>query len=903
MALGVGFKQEGGLTMLSRRSTRWSGYGSAVLLLAVAILGNQVLDDSGWSWGWGAAALTAALATGAWDSWRSRSEPAGRLRLADPRGRPLPLERVSLAQLGVADSRFARPDRMAPHINRPIDRQLGQALDALAGGRERVVVVQGERLAGTTHALAHAAQIHIPQWKVAAFEREQELTLAAMLERAAEWVEPQAGVVVWLDAISLEHLGQLTETLLAKLPPRVGILVTLHTEEITGLHGEPAARLPSHVMHVLAERTVHLVLGVITPGERELIRAESSYQALQPSIDDVATEVLMGRLMVSLKQLRNALTTGDSEQATDRVALLRAATDWHRAQIPERLTRQVLQKLWADYRRHLTCLPSRTRLPADNFVRALEWAKAPASAGRPQLLSATAPYRPHCLLAVVAAEDEPIGWRIAPHLWDYALHHLDDGNLLKLGYTALDHGEIEAAAKLLERLSADDITLPVLMTIADHFYATQDSGHCRQWLTRAAISGHPDSPRAMYNLGILHEEQGQVEEAREWFLRAVESGHQDSAPQAMVVLGIVENEQGRTQKAGEWFLRAAESGHAEYAPKAMVNLGVIEGTQGPTDEAYRWLVRAVEAGHPEHAAAAMIHLGLLEARRERVEEARRWWANAVESGHPDSAPRAMEHLGMLEADHDQVDQAREWFVRAAETNHPEYASEAMVNLGILERRENRIEEARRWFVRAIDSGHSEHTPTAMFNLGHLEEEQGRVEQARHWYEQAVQSGHLEQAPKAMVNLGHMEGRLGQMEEARKWFLRAIETGHSEQAPKAMLDLGTLEASLQRVDQARHWYGLAAEFGHAEISPVAMVDLGGLEADQGRIVESRAWLARAITSEYAYASDLAQRRLRDLDRKEAELRRAAWYAKYGYLGSAAHPVTAHPPTASEDDDDT
>ncbi|MEU8149200.1 hypothetical protein, partial [Nonomuraea sp. NPDC048901] len=364
-----------------------------MLLLVVAVLGNQVLDDSGWSWGWGAAALTAALGTAVWDRWRSRPQLAGRLRLADADGRPLRLEQISLAQLGVADSRFAGPERAAPHIPRPVDAVLGEALDALVGGQGRqVVVVQGERLAGSTHALAHAAQTHMPLWRVAAFEREQGLTLAAMVEQATGWVEPQAGVVVWLDAISLDHMGQLTETLLAELPPRVGILATVHTEEVTGPNGESAARLPSHVMGFLGEHTVHLILEVVSPGERELIRAEPAYQVLQSVVDDSATEVLMGRLMVSLRQLREALTPGSSEQAADRVALVRAATDWYRAQMPEPLTRKALQELWKDYRRHVVQLPARTRLPAEGFARALDWAKAPMSAGRPQLLSATDPF-------------------------------------------------------------------------------------------------------------------------------------------------------------------------------------------------------------------------------------------------------------------------------------------------------------------------------------------------------------------------------------------------------------------------------------------------------------------------------------------------------------------------------
>ncbi|MFG3441138.1 tetratricopeptide repeat protein [Nonomuraea sp. NPDC047897] len=887
-----------------------------MLLLAVAVLGNQVLDDSGWSWGWGTAALAAVLVTAAWDRWRSQPEPEGRLRLADADGRPLRLEQIRLIQLGVTDSRFAGPDGLAPHITRPVDAVLGEALEALVDGHgRRVVVVQGERLAGTTHALAHAAQTCIPHWRVATFDREQELTLAAMVEQAAGWVEPQAGVVVWLDAISLDHLGQLTEALVASIPPRVGILATVHTEEVTGPSGESAARLPSHVLGVLGEHAVHLILGAVSPCERELIRTKPAYQALYPAVDDVAAEVLMGRLMISLKQLREALTPGSSDQAADRVALLRAATDWYRAQMPERLTRKALQELWTSYRRHLTRLSPRTRLPAENFTRALDWSKAPASAGRPQLLSATAPYRPHPLLAVLAAEDQPIGWPIAPALWDYAYRHLDGKGLLKLGYTALDYGNFEAASLILGRVPTADISLPVPMAIADYFYTIHNFDHCRHWLMRAVEFGHPDfAPQAMFNLGAIEAEQEQVEQACHWWVRAVESSHPEQAPKAMLNLGTLEADQGRVDLARQWFEQVLQS-HQNFAPQAMFNLGTLERREGRVERARHWWARAVESGHSEQAPRAMLDLGILEIEQGREEQARGLFVRAVESGHPEQAPRAMVNLGIIEGrqgrvgrvgqgrvEQGRVEQARQWFMRAVESDHPKEAPRAMLNFGLLEMDRGRVEEARHWFVRTIESNHQDFAPQAMFNLGFQEEEQGRIEQARHWFVRAVESGHPEQAPKAMVNLGTLERREGRAEKARHWWARAVESSHPEQAPKAMLNLGTLEAGQGQTEQARHWYGQAVESCHQEIGPIAMVDLASLEAEQGRITEARGWFAKAAASTYPYASDLARSRLRDLDRREAELRRAEWYGKYGYMGSATDPITAHPPTVPKENED-
>ena len=46
----------------------------------------------------------------------------------------------------------------------------------------------------------------------------------------------------------------------------------------------------------------------------------------------------MGRLMVALDPIQDALTRGRAEESADRVALLRAVTDWYRVAMPGLLT-------------------------------------------------------------------------------------------------------------------------------------------------------------------------------------------------------------------------------------------------------------------------------------------------------------------------------------------------------------------------------------------------------------------------------------------------------------------------------------------------------------------------------------------------------------------------------------
>ncbi len=75
----------------------------------------------------------------------------------------------------------------------------------------------------------------------------------------------------------------------------------------------------------------------------------------------------------------------------------------------------------------------------------------------------------------------------------------------------------------------------------------------------------------MYNLGGLLREQGEAEEAEEWFGKAVAAG--DTA--AMVNLGVLLREQGRDGEAEEWYRKAAAAGLRGRAWRSL--LAVVPG--------------------------------------------------------------------------------------------------------------------------------------------------------------------------------------------------------------------------------------------------------------------------------------------------------------------------------------
>lgn len=144
------------------------------------------------------------------------------------------------------------------------------------------------------------------------------------------------------------------------------------------------------------------------------------------------------------------------------------------------------------------------------------------------------------------------------------------------------------------------------------------------------------SPQDLFNRGLL-EDGHRPDEARRWYLLAVESGHPAAAQRAAFNLALIEDESGHLDEARHWYGRAA-------TPRAMFNLGVLEDCCGNTDAARRWYTKAIESGHAEAAPRAMFNLGLLEDREGRSARARAHFRMAAGSGHEEAAARANERL-------------------------------------------------------------------------------------------------------------------------------------------------------------------------------------------------------------------------------------------------------------------
>ena len=807
----------------------------AVLTAAAGVAVNRV-GGSGWQQ---AAVFAAAcvflIGAGAVSHWGG-DRPMPRLRTSDAQGRARQLDGVGLGELGVHWSR-AVADGYGPYVERDVDRELDEAIS----GGQALVAVAGATLAGRTRTLAEAARRHLTGSWLVWFEEMPGTRLTDLVAEARR--QSRGGpVALWLENPDLALLSQFSAGILGELPPGFRILMTLDGDLLD------SGTLPGEAAGILNAACTRL--GLITPAERGRLADDPQYAELAAAHANEPT--LMGRLMVSLDRITDALQAPD-EDSICRVAIMHAAVDWQHAAVPKPLTREVLERLYrGGYWQQQAGVAPRTAASRSSFRRALTQLLAPAPGRGPRLLDEvyygrTTHLRPHPLLPVVAdSPQQPPGWAIADSLWNYLAKVLNNPQRRAVGLNACRREDYRHAAQLLDPPGGAAIPAKTVLAIAAWLRDTGDTAAARRWYAQAAATGDAEvAPRAMVALGNMENEQGNEEQARRWWEQAVGTGNPDAAPRAMVNLGVLDRKHGEEDDARRWWEQTVGTRHPEAAPRAMANLGRLEHSLGHYEVARRWWEQAASTGHPEMAAPAMVNLGVLDRERGKEDDARRWWEQAVGTGHPDAAPEANFNLGRLEEDQGKLLEARRRLAAAAETRHREWA------------------------------------PMAAYCLGRLEEQLGDMPEARRHYLQAIGAGHSDAAPKAMVHLGLLERQEMALGKARRWFGEAIATGHPEATARAKVGMGVLESEQGNTPEARRWYGEAISSGNPESAANAMINLGMLEARQNNQAEARRWWRQAAGTGQTHWVQEAERLLKRMNQQKDEQRRADHFGRYGW----------------------
>jgi len=203
-------------------------------------------------------------------------------------------------------------------------------------------------------------------------------------------------------------------------------------------------------------------------------------------------------------------------------------------------------------------------------------------------------------------------------IWQRAAAHGSGRALNILGAEAHARGDLAEAKRLFSlAIAADPPEAWAMFNLGVLANQDGDNDLAMHFFEQAGASGHMDGA---HNRAQMAEQQHDMETARSWWERAAELGHKDAAYN----LGILANREGDTAKARTWFERSAELGH----PNGMNNLGVALSAEGEHARAIELYKRAAEAGN----ITAMHNMSHIAEAKYKYADAITWIKRASDAG-------------------------------------------------------------------------------------------------------------------------------------------------------------------------------------------------------------------------------------------------------------------------------
>jgi tetratricopeptide (TPR) repeat protein len=482
------------------------------------------------------------------------------------------------------------------YVPRAADEMLRQAVDSALDGTGRwLVVVCGPSKVGKSRTLFEA---------VCGCRHHDELVLLAPVDGGSlksfltPDLAPRVGgnkAVLWLDdlepfvaqGVTLDTLREWHER------TRMPVLATYGgkgSDRVgdTGLAMRELTELTSSILQ--HAREIHL--GATTSSELRSILPGLPTEA-RGAIDRHG----LPAFLVAAPALERKLTTrrhGPGEpEAPEGAAVVRAAVDWALCGRTDPIEAKALQDLWRHY------LPVGSLPTNAAFESGVRWALQPV-AGNVALIQGIGSYLPYDYV-VAFVRDQLDAAEPRDEAWDNAVQTGDPGQAFAVGVSAwtYDRSDRAIAAFSAARKTADS----QLAAIASYDLAL---AHRRLGNSRAARDAyqwaidadHPDvGPKAAAALGILLQQEGDLDGAERTFRQAIDSGHPDAAPRAGISLAILREMRGDLDGAREAFQRAIDSGHPEIAPRAVFNLAALLELQGDVEGARAAYAQALNSGY------------------------------------------------------------------------------------------------------------------------------------------------------------------------------------------------------------------------------------------------------------------------------------------------------------------
>jgi tetratricopeptide (TPR) repeat protein len=534
-----------------------------------------------------------------------------------------------------------------PYLQRDRDEDLRRALDeTLLNGKPRLVMLLGPSKAGKSRTLLEAVLRH-PKLGTATLiaPRREAEALTWLLEQGHLPTLGQGPVLLWLNDLEYfmhpgdkgMHRGVLGD--LEKWEQQVVVLATAG--------GKGAALLTDSKLSTPFNdllRSVRPRLWLSSDlSEEELSRALASYGAGQ--VEQIKQHGI-GEFLVAAPELEHKLATerhpGDMESCPEGAAVVWAAADWARAGMLRPVPEETLRDLWRNY---VGMTPS----AEERFQRGVAWALRPIYRSSSLLRGERGGYHPY--EPIVAYVDRQR--KINPAAWARITELASQEEAFQVGVVAYNLGNVDRAERAMQR------------------------------------AGEAEDPEvaatALSNLGILLQQQGDLEGAEAAYRRADEHGHADAAFNLAILLQQHDDLEG----AEAAYRRADARGHAEAA----FILGMLLHERGDLEGAEVAYRRTDEGGH----AKAAFSLGALLQQRGDLEGAEAAYRRAEERGHTG----ATFMLGMLLQEHDQLEGAEAAFRRADELSRlPGTTDLDALSAGTLLRQRGDLEGAEAAYRRA-----------------------------------------------------------------------------------------------------------------------------------------------------------------------------------------------------------
>jgi len=340
-----------------------------------------------------------------------------------------------------------------------------------------------------------------------------------------------------------------------------------------------------------------------------------------------------------------------------------------------------------------------------------------------------------------------------------ALPVISDAIRVRLARCRLESGDLEAAVSTLREVLSDGVTtsfdLQALESLGDAYLDAGDATSALRWyeeMLEAAADG--DLAKALYKIGLAHEELGETDRALERYATAVTAhpstaGARDALKRGRAVSrsftdryhqGLVAYHDGRLRDAAEFFTHYLKHDAGEFAAQAAYHLGRCQQRQGNFRGAAREYERAVELGaEGGYADLAWSKLAFCLRRLGRIDESVAAYDRyaALYADRIGTAHILWEKARLLEEEQ-RWDEARDAFSALAD-RYPssERAGDALFRAGLCLYKLGKYREAAADFATLYASSTGARAARALYWVGKVDERFGRIDSAIERYREAA----------------------------------------------------------------------------------------------------------------------------------------------------------------------